>query len=198
MLKLLIRLVVVLTGFCVVSSFLLAFVKEGTKKQIAYQELKARVAPAVKAVLPPSDNDPIAGRVKIVLEGQGKKAKKLTVFPAKKGGQLFALAYTAAAPGHGGPLEVMVGISVEGKILGVKVVKHSETPGIGTKAINSVEFLNQFKGKSLNSKIALTSEGGEIQAVSGATESSTGITKAVAKAMKMFPMVKQRLEQKEK
>jgi len=193
--KLLVRLVGVLTGICVVSAVLLTLVREGTKEQIEYQQLKALMAPAVKVVLPPSDNDPIADRVKIII-GKGKKGREITVFPAKKGGKLFALAYTASANGHGGPVEVMVGITVEGKIVGVKVVKHAETPGIGTKVINSKEFMSQFIGKSWNSKIALSNAGGDIQAVSGATETSTAVTNAIANAMKLFPDIKQKLSSK--
>jgi len=187
-----IKLIVVLFLFCAISGGGLAVIKEATKDQIEYQELKARVAPAVKAVLPPSENDPIAERVKIPL---GKK-QIVTVFPAKKGGKLFALAYGVAGSGHGGPIQVMVGLSVDGKILGIKIVRHSETPGIGTKANNSQAFLDQFKGKSVNSKIALTSAGGSIEAVSGATESSTGITEGVAKAVKLFSKIKNVLETK--
>ena len=187
-----IKLIVVLFLFCAVSGGSLAVIKEATKDQIEYQELKARVAPAVKAVLPPSENDPIAERVKIQL---GKK-QIITVFPAKKGGKLFALAYGVAGSGHGGPIQVMVGIDIDGKILGVKVVKHSETPGIGTKAVNSQAFLNQFKGKSVTSKIALSKAGGDIEAVSGATESSTGITEGVAKAAELFEKIKSKLETK--
>ncbi|MCD6320395.1 MAG: RnfABCDGE type electron transport complex subunit G [Candidatus Desulfofervidaceae bacterium] len=179
-----------------VFSFFLALVKEGTKEQIEYQKLKALVAPAVKAVLPPSDNDPIADRIKVTLEGEGKKAKVVTVFPAKKGGKLFALAYSGVGSGHGGPVESLVAVTMDGKIIGVKVVKHSETPGIGDKVVNSPEFMNQFKGKSLNSKIALDSQGGEIQAVSGATETSTAITQSVANAMKIFPVIKNQVLQK--
>jgi electron transport complex protein RnfG len=192
-LKLLLRLTAVLTGFCVVASFLLAMIKEGTKDQIEYQQLKALVAPAVKVVLPPSENDPIADRVKIAL-GEGKKAKVLTVFPAKKGGKLFALAYSRAGAGHGGPVEVLVGMTIEGEILGIKVVKHTETPGIGNKATDSLDFLNQFKGKTLSSKIALSGAGGEIEAISGATESSTAVTAGVAKVMKVFPIIKKQVE----
>jgi len=85
-------------------------------------------------------------------------------------------------------------LSPEGKILGVKVVKHAETPGIGTKATDSEEFLSQFKGKGLGSKIALTAAGGEIEAVSGATESSAAITEAVSKGMELFLKVKDQIK----
>ena len=192
MIKLLARLIGVLTAICMVASFFLALVKEGTKDQIEYQKLKALVAPAVKAVLPPGDNDPIADRVKIKL-GKDKKAPVITVFPAKKGGKIFAVAYSGVGSGHGGPVEVLVAMTIEGKIVGIKVVRHAETPGIGDKVTANVNFLNQFKGKGLDSKIALTSQGGEIQGISGATETSSAVTQAVANAVKLFPQIKQKL-----
>jgi len=51
-----------------------------------------------------------------------------------------------------------------------------------------VEFLNQFKGKGIGSKLAV---GEDIEAVSGATETSAAITEAVRKAIEIFPKVKQ-------
>ncbi|RLB08949.1 MAG: electron transporter RnfG [Deltaproteobacteria bacterium] len=184
------KLIVVLTAFCAVSAFSLAFVKEATKDRIEYQKLKMLVAPAVKAVFPSYDNDPIMERIKVKL---GKK-QIVTVFPAKRGGKLIGIGYETMGSGHGGPVEVMLALSPEGKILGVKVVKHAETPGIGTKATDSEEFLSQFKGKGLGSKIALTAAGGEIEAVSGATESSAAITEAVSKGMELFLKVKDQIK----
>ena len=84
-------------------------------------------------------------------------------------------------------------MTIEGKIVGIKVVRHAETPGIGDKVTANVNFLNQFKGKGLDSKIALTSQGGEIQGISGATETSSAVTQAVANAVKLFPQIKQKL-----
>lgn len=184
------KLIVVLTLFCAISAFSLAFVKEATKDRIEYQKLKLLVAPAVKAVFPSYDNDPILERIKVKLS----EKEIVTVFPAKKAGKLIGIGYETIGSGHGGPIEVMLALSLEGKILGIKVVKHAETPGIGTKAIGSDKFLGQFKGKGLGSKIALTGAGGEIEAVSGATESSTGITEAVSKGMELFSKVKEKIK----
>jgi len=184
-----VKLIVVLTAFCVCSAFSLAFVKEATKEKIEYQKLKILVAPAVKAVFPSYDNDPILERVKVKLS----EKEVINVFPAKKAGakkagSLIGIAYEGIGSGHGGAVEVLVGIDLNGKILGIKVVKHGETPGIGTKAVESQEFLNQFKGKGVGSKLTV---GGDIVAVSGATETSAAITEAVRKAIEIFPKLKE-------
>jgi len=179
-----VKLIVVLTAFCVGSAFSLAFVKEATKERIEYQKLKVLVAPAVKAVFPSYDNDPILERVKVKLS----EKEVINVFPAKKAGSLIGIAYEGIGSGHGGAVEVLVGMDLNGKILGIKVVKHGETPGIGTKAVESQEFLNQFKGKGVGSKLTV---GGDIEAVSGATETSAAITEAVRKAIEIFPKLKE-------
>ena len=59
------KLMFVLAAFCVASAFSLAFVKEATKDRIEYQKIKLLVAPAVKAVFPSYDNDPILERIKV-------------------------------------------------------------------------------------------------------------------------------------
>ncbi len=183
------KLMFVLAAFCVVSAFSLAFVKEATKDRIEYQKIKLLVAPAVKAVFPSYDNDPILERIKVKISEE----KIVTVFPAKKGGKFIGIGYEAMGSGHGGPVEVMIGIDLDGRILGINVVKHAETPGIGTLATKSDKFLGQFKGKGLDSNTNLTGAGGEIEAVSGATETSTAISEAVSKGMELFPKLKDKI-----
>jgi len=178
------RLAVVLTSICVGCAFFLTFVRGATKDRIEYQKIKLLVAPAVEAVFPSYDNDPILERIKVKITEE----KIVTVFPAKKGGKLIAIGYTGIGTGHGGPVEVMLGLTLEGKILGITVVSHAETPGIGDKPVKSDEFLGQFKGKTLESDIE-----GEIQAVSGSTETSTAITEGVSNGMKLFSKIKKEI-----
>lgn len=175
------KLMIVLAIFCAASGFSLAFVKEATKDRIEYNKIKFLAAPAIKAVFPSYDNDPILDRIKVKISEE----KIVTVFPAKKEGKLIGIGYEDIGTGHGGPVEVMIGFTLEGKILGVNVVKHAETPGIGTLATESKEFLSQFKGKTLESDIEA-----EVEAVSGATESSTAIKEGVSKGIELFPKIR--------
>jgi len=178
------KLMIVLSIFCAASGFSLSFVKEATKDRIEYNKIKLLVAPAIKAVFPSYDNDPVLERKKVKISEE----KIVTVFPAKKGGKLIGIGYVEKGSGHGGPVEVMLGFTPEGKILGINVVKHNETPGIGTLAVESKEFLSQFKGKTLESDIEA-----EVQAVSGATETSNAIKEGVRKGVELFPRIKDKI-----
>lgn len=91
------------------------------------------------------------------------------------------IAYTSEDKGFGGSLTVMTGVDAQGNITGVKVTKHTETPGLGTKAM-TVEYLEQYKGQSA---ITRSGEAGktQIDAVTGATVTSDAVFRAVNKAM---------------
>ena len=80
--------------------------------------------------------------------------------------------------GYGGPIEVTVGLSADGTITGVNVggTEFAETAGLGAK-VKEAWFGEQFAG--LSAPVALAKNGGEIDAVSSATISSTAVTTAV-------------------
>ena len=69
------------------------------------------------------DNDPIKERIKVVLgeDGEGNPLEKV-VFPAKKGGKIQAVAFSAAAKGYHDLIEVMVGVSPDGKLTGISIM----------------------------------------------------------------------------
>ena len=79
----------------------------------------------------------------------------------------------AKAGGFGGDVEVMVGYSLSGEVIGVDVIAHAETPGVGSKAVED-SFLGQYKGQA--GKVTL---GEGVDAISGATISSNAVTDAV-------------------
>lgn len=91
---------------------------------------------------------------------------------------------TSFAKGFGGNVVVMTGINNEGLITGVKVTQHSETPGLGTKAMTP-EYLAQYKEQS---KITRTNEedATQIDAITGATITSNAVFEAVSEALKQF------------
>ena len=173
------RLVVVLGLICGISGFVLAYVKDLTAEPIEYAKIKNVKEPAVKAVLSGYDNDPIKDRVSFPV-GADKYGRPLSlvVFPAKKGGKTFAVAFEASGKGHKGPIGVMVGIDVgENKLTGISVVGHTETPGLGAR-ITETAFTDPFKGQSLEKDLGKES----IQALSGATLSTVGVLAAVNNA----------------
>ena len=99
-------------------------------------------------------------------------------------------AIRAIGKGYAGDdIELAVGISEEGNIVGVTIISHSETPGLGAKA-SEPEFLSQFSGCSTTQTLTVVKNGaagaGEIDAVSGATKTSVGVTAAVNEVCRFY------------
>jgi electron transport complex protein RnfG len=171
-----IRMVVVLTLICAVSGLTLSAIYRLTKAPIDYQTIKFVKEPAVKKVLTGYDNDPILDR-KVIVIGTDERGKplELTIFPAKKQGETFAVAIEGKGKGFHGTIGVMVGVSREGKLTDIGITSHSETPGIGSR-ITETTFTNQFQG------IPATGEP-KVDGISGATYSSKGVMRAVGEAL---------------
>ena len=193
----LIKMVVVLTAICAVSGLLLAFTNAATKTARELQLIKYVKGPSIEAVLrdldsnPIYDNDPFQDFVTIDMgkDAKGKPIEK-KVFLAKKGGKLVAMAYdTGDAKGYKGPIEMMVAVDSEGKIIGMSMMSHKESPGFGANA-EKPEFTDQFKAGILPSEVELSSSGGKIDAISGATVTSKAIVRALKKAVEIFPRIK--------
>lgn len=173
------KLVLVLGLICGISGFVLAYVKDLTAGPIEYAKIKNVKEPAVKAVLSGYDNDPIKDRVSFPV-GADKYGRpvSLVVFPAKKGGKTFAVAFESTGKGYKGPIGVMVGIDVgDNKLTGISVVGQTETPGLGAR-ITEIAFTDPFKGQSLDKDLGKDN----IQALSGATLSTVGVLAAVNSA----------------
>lgn len=92
------------------------------------------------------------------------------------------------ALGYGGIIPITAGVDTNGKITGIKiggkVEGFKETEGIGSK-VREKSFLNQFIGKNV-SQVSLKKDGGEIDAISGATISSRAVCSGVKKGMEMY------------
>lgn len=84
-----------------------------------------------------------------------------------------------SSSGYGGEILMMTAISPDGKLIGVKVLSHEETSGIGTRVVESDDFLSQFKDKDS------AAEAG-VDAVSGATVSSTAVVNGINNACNLF------------
>ena len=179
--KEIIKMLVVLTLICAVCGFLLAYVNKSTKKQREEQVLLNVKGPAVKKVLKGSDNDLIKDR-KIITIGK----KKIIIFVGKKAGKPWAFAYEMMGKGFGGDIGVIVGIdAASGDLLGIGITTHKETPGLGA-LIQEPGFREGFKGLDLSAAVKVTGDGGQVDAISGATISSRAVCEAVNKASAFY------------
>ncbi len=191
----LIKMVVVLTLLTTVSGGLLAGVRAATKDRIELQELNFVKGPVLKMIFKNASNDMIADRF-TVKDGKNE----VTVFPVVVDGKVRYVAFASSGKGFGGDMGLMVGVDVEtGKIYGAGVTTHSETPGIGSRAKSEPELVNsRFAGLPIEQEFKVKNDGGQIDAISGATYTSRGLCDAATNAGKIYsklePIIKEKIK----
>ena len=169
--------IAVLVVICVVMSALLALTNGATEPIIKAAELEAQKAARME-VLPGADDF-------LQVEIDGLPEAVTEVYQASNGaGYTFSI----VAQGYGGKntLKMAVGIDMDGKITGTKVLSHKETVGLGSK-ITTDEFKNQFPGQDAS----YVSDIKNIDTISGATRSSNFYRLALTYAFEAFDMVKE-------
>jgi electron transport complex protein RnfG len=184
--KQVIQMAVVLTLICAVCGIALSGIESMTAERIVQQTLRYVQGPNVEVVLDGSENDLIADRQTIEIDG-----KNLLLFIGKKNNKPWAIAYETAASGFGGDVTIMVGYDIEkDKLTGLKVGTNSETAGIGSR-VTEDQFTKQFKGLDIDLKFTDAPCPGGIDAVSGATVSSTAVCDALKQSVALYPRVKE-------
>ncbi|MBM5571904.1 MULTISPECIES: electron transport complex subunit RsxG [Deefgea] len=174
--------------FAVIFTALMAGTYALTKDIVAENERKAKVA-LIAQVLPAGsfDNDIL----KDAISQDAAALKQLNaeagsqIFLAQKDGKTNAVVVETIAPdGYSGKIKLLVGVAADGRVLGVRVVAHKETPGLGDyiDAAKSA-WIAQFEGKSLSAPRAdewkVKKDGGQFDYIAGATISPRAVVKAV-------------------
>ncbi|MDC0335424.1 RnfABCDGE type electron transport complex subunit G [Pseudodesulfovibrio sp.] len=181
------KMILVLSLICGLSGLTLATVRQATSERIEEQVLTYVQGPALEQIFTDYDNNPVKDRKTFDLADG-----PVTVFPAMKDGKLTALAFESFTGAYGGDLGVMVGFTTDGtKVQGIGITMTKETPGLGARA-SEADYRNQFSGLSVDN-VALTKTGGTIQAISGATITSSATVTAVNNAVKVFQQIKDKL-----
>jgi electron transport complex protein RnfG len=181
-----IKLFLVVTLFSAVSGWALATVRNLTAEKIELQQLTYIKGPALKEIMAGSQNDPITDRFKLP---DGKK--QIDVFVGEFDSRKTTIAFEAAGKGFGGNIGVMVAFNVEkDELAGIGITTHSETPGLGSRAKTEPSFREQFKGIPVNREIRIKSEGGDIDALSGATVTSKGVCAGVDNSIEIYKRLK--------
>lgn len=185
--KEILNMMIVLSLICGLAGVTLASLKEVTTPIIEEQELTYVQAPAIAKVLEEHENNPIKDRKRFDVNG-----KSVMVFPAISGGKVTSVAFETAGKGYGGNIGVMVGFDLATNTLtGIGITTLKETPGLGMR-VTEHGYTTQFKGHSIES-VDLTKNGGDIEAVAGATISSTGTVSAVRQAIEIYNALKAQL-----
>jgi len=170
MIKDIIKLSVFLTIACAIAAAALSITYVTTSERIAVQK-KAEVNSAIS-------NDCLPGcinikEVKDHYEGFDKNGKKI------------GYAFRVSPQGYGGAIDMAVGIDIQGRVLGIKIISMKETPGLGSKA-SEPSFLAQFTGKTSISPLKAKKD---IDAITGATITSQAVSNGVREALKRFRQI---------
>lgn len=87
--------------------------------------------------------------------------------------------------GFGGGIRMMVGVGKDGKVLGISIIRHTETASLGAVAASASArgqaFRDSFKG--LSGFVAVSKDGGEADTISGATITSRAVAEGVSAAL---------------
>lgn len=178
-----VKLGITLALICAIAAGGLALTYAATKDEIARQ-LQEQQLKAYRIVFPGVKNPIFKHREDLAkaLKKEEKTEAITHVFDAYSGESKVGRGIQVAPRGYGGFINMVVGLDVEGKTLGVVVVSHNETPGLGSAAAEP-KFLEQFKDKDPSSTVEINKD---IDAISGATMSSKAVTKGVKEALEAF------------
>lgn len=178
--------VLLLGGVALVTTAALAFANKATSADIAAAQARD-MQQSLAQVLPGKfDNDLLKDIV--VLNGPNGE---VTVYRARRAGRVEAVVFKVSGTGYAGAIDCMMGMDRDGKITGVRVIRHKETPGLGDKIEPAKSrWIYDFDGKSLGNppadKWAVKKDGGVFDQFAGATITPRGVVKAVKSGLDFF------------
>ena len=102
-----------------------------------------------------------------------------------------ALFAVTARDGYAGAIRVLIGIEYDGKITGIRILEHRETPGLGDKIVSSrSDWVYQFDGRSLGDprleEWAIKRDGGEFDQLTGASVTPRAVIKVAKETLIYF------------
>ena len=183
------KMVLVATFICCFSAAWLGALNKGLKGRIEKQEDYFVRGPAIMELLEGCPNDPLEDRVGF----EGEK-DSLSIYPWVEAGKVRRVALEQkGCGGYGGDVIVITAVDLESnRVYGVRVTQHKETPGVGTRALEP-SYLNQYVKLSVKEEIRLKRDGGQVDAVTGASRSSAAVADGVDKAVKFVTSNKEKI-----
>jgi electron transport complex protein RnfG len=190
MIKAILKSGMLLLVFTMVSILFVSWTQDTTQEKIQYNEeqlLIKRLAELVSNY----DNDILKEKYDQVLMLHGIK-QTIGIYPAKRNGQTFAYLVEHTYPnGYNGSIRLLTGISVDETLLGVRVVAHKETPGLGDKIeTRKSDWIKQFTGLSLSNPTQdnwkVKRDGGVFEAFTGATITPRAVVTASYQVLELF------------
>ncbi|MEZ8244254.1 electron transport complex subunit RsxG [Vibrio splendidus] len=179
----------VLAIFACASTGLVAVTHYLTKDQIKQQE-QAQLLSVLNQVIPHDlhDNELFSACTLVQAEELGTE-QAMPAYIATLNGEPSAIAIEAIAPdGYNGAIKVIVGMKIDGTILGTRVLSHRETPGLGDKIdLRVSDWILSFAGKQVTQsnldRWKVRKDGGDFDQFTGATITPRAVVKSVKQAV---------------
>ena len=177
-----------LAGIVVIGLVSLAYFY--TRDAIEESERQALLQ-ALNSIIPAGsyDNDLVNDTKVLPANKQLGLKKPALIYRARRQGEIVAVAFPLTAPdGYNGPINLLLAVDRTGRIMGVRVVSHLETPGLGDRIESRrSDWVEQFRGKSMedppSERWKVKKDGGIFDQFSGATITPRIIVKAIHRAL---------------
>jgi len=168
---------------------LLVAANEATKPGIAAAE-QQDLQNSLVQVLPEgfASNDLLKDTIRLA----GIDGSPLTIYRTRsQTGTINGAVFQVSGRGYAGDIVVLMSVDSKGSMLGARVIKHQETPGLGDKIETSKsKWIHDFEGKSLSSpepaRWAVKKDGGAFDQFAGATITPRAVVKAVKQGLEFF------------
>lgn len=167
----------------------LALADRGTREAIAArkaEDLKASLTQVIPSRLYDADllDD-------VVTLPMGPGTPPLKIYRARRQGEISAFAFTVVGQGYAGPIEALMGVDRQGRILGVRVTSHQETPGLGDKIEHrKSDWIFAFNGRSLTDPAPpawrVKKDGGAFDQLTGATITPRAVVRGIKQGLEVF------------
>lgn len=189
----------ILAAFAVIVALSVGMVDRGTRDEIEYQRQQAERR-ALAEVMPPAlhDNDLLNDTLPLSPQAGHENLDLLNLadgrngWVARRDGETTGIILPSIAPdGYSGNIELIVGIRADATLTGVRVVSHSETPGLGDKIeLRIDDWILDFAGRSLDEPPAqrwqVRKDGGDFDQFTGATITPRAVVNAVRRTLEFF------------
>ena len=191
--KNILKTAVVLIVFAVAGSALVGITFIQTEDNIAYNE-KLTLLRKLNNIIPADayNNNLLLDTISIKPNRLLGTKENSLAYRARKDDQDIAIVLSSIAPnGYNGPIHMLVGIYDDGRLAGVRVIKHRETPGLGdVVSVSHSNWILGFNNKSLgnpdSTRWKVKRDGGDFDQFTGATITPRAVVKAVHDTLLYF------------
>ena len=184
---------IILLVFALIGTAILAFTHQSTEPTIVRGQQAAKLA-LLSQVLPATlyDNNLLSSKITVAPDDLLGTQQDSSLWLAQRNGLFTGVVLEAIAPdGYSGNITLLIGIDANGKVTGVRVTAHRETPGLGDYIERTKSaWIDQFAGKSLTNpppkNWKVVKDGGAFDARAGATITPRAVVRAVKNALEYF------------